>query len=157
MLTLEQVVEFYNRGGDFDNGADLDPDIQNLGLTPEEKQDLVAFLKGLTDERVRYDKAPFDHPQLLIPNGHPGDTTSVTNDSTGKATDILIEIPAVGSNGMSVPRPNFLETAAAANVTPAPQPTSNSNPLEGRITQEDCPAGSTLQFVAGGYACMAES
>ncbi|WP_292853319.1 cytochrome c peroxidase [Nostoc sp. NMS8] len=98
--TLEQVVDFYNRGGDF---GVLPP----LNLSPEEKQQLVAFLKGLTDERVRYDKAPFDHPQLFVPNGHPGDSTSVTNDGTGKATDSLLEIPAVGRNGGSA-SPNFL-------------------------------------------------
>ncbi|MEH2425594.1 MAG: cytochrome c peroxidase [Nostoc sp.] len=90
--TLEQVVDFYNRGGDF---GVLPP----LNLSPEEKQQLVAFLKGLTDERVRYEKAPFDHPQLFVPNGHPGNSTSVTNDGTGKATDSLLEIPAVGRNG----------------------------------------------------------
>ncbi|MEH1787403.1 cytochrome c peroxidase [Nostoc sp.] len=98
--TLEQVVDFYNRGGDF---GLLPP----LNLSPEEKQELVAFLKGLTDDRVRYQKAPFDHPQLFVPNGHPGDSTSVTNDGTGKATDSIIEIPAVGRNGDSG-TPNFL-------------------------------------------------
>ena len=107
-LTLEQVVEFYNRGGDFNNGAELDPDIQKLGLSEQDKSDLVAFLKGLTDERVRYDKAPFDHPQLFVTNGHPGDQMSVTNDGTGKATDQLMEIPAVGRKGLSSPLPNFL-------------------------------------------------
>lgn len=107
-LTLEQVVEFYNRGGDFNNGAELDPDIQTLGLSEQDKGDLVAFLKGLTDERVRHDKAPFDHPQLFVTNGHPGDQTSVTNDGTGKATEQLIEIPAVGRKGLSSPLPNFL-------------------------------------------------
>ncbi|MEH2055368.1 MAG: cytochrome c peroxidase [Nostoc sp.] len=98
--TLEQLVDFYNRGGDF---GLLPP----LNLSPEEKQELVAFLKGLTDERVRYNRAPFDHPQLFVPNGHPGDSTHVTDDGTGKATDSFLEIPAVGSNGGS-PRPNFL-------------------------------------------------
>lgn len=99
--TLEQVIDFYNRGG---NLGLLPP----LGLSPEEKQQLVAFLKGLTDERVRYEKAPFDHPQLFVPNGHPsGSSTAVINDGTGKATDSLLEIPAVGKNGGSG-TPNFL-------------------------------------------------
>ena len=99
--TLEQVVDFYNRGGDF---GVLPP----LKLSPEEKQQLVAFLKGLTDDRVRYEKAPFDHPQLFVPNGHPGNQRSVTDDGTGKATDSLLEIPAVGKYGGSS-RPNFLK------------------------------------------------
>ncbi|AVH64799.1 MULTISPECIES: cytochrome-c peroxidase [unclassified Nostoc] len=98
--TLEQVVDFYNRGGDF---GVLPP----LNLSPDEKQQLVAFLKGLTDDRVRYEKAPFDHPQLFVPNGHPGGPTSVINDGTGQATDELLEITAVGKNGGSG-TPNFL-------------------------------------------------
>ncbi|MEH2330076.1 cytochrome-c peroxidase [Nostoc sp.] len=98
--TLEQVVDFYNRGGDF---GVLPP----LNLSPEEKQELVAFLKGLTDDRVRYDKAPFDHPQLFIPDGHVGNSNSVVDDGTGKATDDTVEIPAVGRNGNSG-TPNFL-------------------------------------------------
>jgi len=108
-LTLKEVVEFYNRGGDFhkENIKNLDADIENLNLSDQDKDDLVAFMKALTDERVRYDKAPFDHPQLFIPNGHPGDENSVTNDGTGKATDALLEIPAVGRNGGSS-TPNFL-------------------------------------------------
>lgn len=109
-LTLRQVIDFYNRGGDFheQNINNLDPDIENLNLSEQDKNDLVEFLKALTDERVRSDKAPFDHPQLLIPNGHPGDTTSVTNDGTGQATDgTLLELPAVGRNG-GRGRANFL-------------------------------------------------
>ncbi|MEH2159835.1 MAG: cytochrome c peroxidase [Nostoc sp.] len=92
--TLEQVIDFYSRGGDF--GL-----LPVLNLSTDEKQQLVAFLKGLTDDRVRHEKAPFDHPQLFVPNGHPGSSTSVINDGSGKATDELLEIPAVGKNGGS--------------------------------------------------------
>ena len=57
----------------------------------------MAFLKTLTDERVRCEKAPFDHLQLFIPNGHPGDETSVTEDGvTGQSVDSFLELPAVG-------------------------------------------------------------
>jgi cytochrome c peroxidase len=109
-LTLRQVVEFYNRGGDFheQNINNLDADIKNLELTEEDKDALVAFLVSLTDERVRYQREPFDHPQLFIPVGHPGDSSSVTNDGTGQATDQLIEIPLVGKKG-GAPLPNFLD------------------------------------------------
>jgi cytochrome c peroxidase len=102
-LTLRQVVDFYNRGGDFRQEGVLRP----LGLSQTEKDDLVAFLKGLTDERVVTDKAPFDHPQLFIPNGHLGNSMFVVNDGTGKAADNVLEIPAVGKNG-GKGTPNFL-------------------------------------------------
>jgi cytochrome c peroxidase len=43
--TLDDVVEFYNRGGSAN--PNLDPVIRPLGLTKEETLDLVAFLKTL--------------------------------------------------------------------------------------------------------------
>jgi cytochrome c peroxidase len=72
--TLEGVVEFYTRGGDFhqQNLANMDAEIQGIGSlwrNPERKAALVAFLKALTDERVRYQMAPFDHPSIDVPNG----------------------------------------------------------------------------------------
>ena len=67
-LTLRQVVDFYNRGGDFDND-DKDSQVRPLGLSTAEKNALVAFLLTLTDERVRCERAPFDHPSIDIPNG----------------------------------------------------------------------------------------
>ena len=108
--TLEQVVEFYNRGGNFalNNIADLDADIQPLGLSVSEKSLLVSFLKSLTDERVRLHAAPFDHPQLTVTNGHPGDTSSTSSDSYGRALDNLLVVPAVGRYGYpgtAVPAP----------------------------------------------------
>lgn len=108
--TLREVVDFYDRGGDFheQNIADLDPDVTDLGLSEYDKEALVAFLKSLTDERVRYRKAPFDHPQLFLPNGHVGNESTVTNDGKGRATDEVIELPATGRDG-GVPLKNFLE------------------------------------------------
>jgi cytochrome c peroxidase len=46
--TLDDVVDFYNRGGA--KNPQLDGTIIPLGLTPEDKKDLVAFLKALTGE-----------------------------------------------------------------------------------------------------------
>jgi hypothetical protein len=62
---------------------------------------LVAFMKSLTDERVRKHAAPFDHPQLVVTNGHPGDTSSTSGDSYGRALDNLLLVPAVGRYGYS--------------------------------------------------------
>ncbi len=112
MLTLRQVIEFYSRGGDLAPVTALDgTPIEPLGipvLNEDEIDALVAFLEALTDERVLHRKAPFDHPQLFVPNGHPGDHNGVTDDGSGRAVDDLIEIPAVGANG-GPPLPGFLE------------------------------------------------
>jgi cytochrome c peroxidase len=102
--TLEQVVEFYDRGGDFhaENVADLDADIADLGLSAQQKADLVAFLRSLTDDRVRYDRAPFDHPSLDIPNGGTSGTVSRFLGAIGLLDD-RVELPVVGAGGSSVP------------------------------------------------------
>ncbi len=70
MATLKQVVQFYNRGGNFCqfNLNELNPSIKPLGLSSTQEQRLVDFLVSLTDDRVVYQKAPFDHPELRIPN-----------------------------------------------------------------------------------------
>ena len=108
--TLLEVVEFYNRGGDFheQNIDDLDPDIESLGLSESEKDDLVAFLMSLTDERVRSRCAPFDHPELFIPNGHFGNESTVYNDGEGRARDQMLRLPPTGRDG-GEPFPKFLE------------------------------------------------
>jgi cytochrome c peroxidase len=158
-LTLRQVVDFYNRGGDFaENNIDnLDADIHPLGLSEEEKTSLVAFLVSLTDERVRHERAPFDHPQLFVTNGHPGDQNAVTNDGSGQATTTVIQLPAVGANGTTVPQPNFLGVTSQLSpttITPQSPPASPTNPLDGSMTEEDCPPGSKLKSVKGGYMCV---
>ena len=44
--TLAEVVDHYDRGGD--DKSNLSPNIQPLGLSAQEKKDLVAFMKSLT-------------------------------------------------------------------------------------------------------------
>jgi hypothetical protein len=110
MGTLRQVVEFYNRGGNVSN-PELHPDISSIGLTSSEIDDLSLFLTSLTDDRVRYEKAPFDHPSLRVPNGHQGDANTVSSmkgkNNTIIAKDLLLDIPAVGKSGRAAPPQDF--------------------------------------------------
>lgn len=48
LATLEEVVEHYAKGGQ--GHPNTDPTIHPLALTSEDKADLVAFLRSLTDE-----------------------------------------------------------------------------------------------------------
>jgi cytochrome c peroxidase len=74
-LTLRQVIDFYVRGGDFPvtNSAHRDFNILNLNaeiqsdLSEEEKVALVDYLLEFTDDRVRFERAPFDRPQMILP------------------------------------------------------------------------------------------
>jgi cytochrome c peroxidase len=111
--TLHEAVELYSRGGNVAPVQEIDgTQIEPLGvptLSPEEIDAIVAFLESLTDERVLYRRAPFDHPQLFVPNGHPGDPTGVTDENgDGLADDRMVVIPAVGAEG-GTPLPGFLE------------------------------------------------
>jgi len=58
-------------------------------------------MKSLTDDRVKYRKAPFDHPQLYIPNGQFNDHVSADEDPNkpGQARDRVLMIEAVGRQG----------------------------------------------------------
>jgi cytochrome c peroxidase len=105
LRTLEEVVAFYSRGGDLEpllarDGLVIAP-LHVLNLTADEQVDLVAFLRALTDERVRFAAAPFDHPQLFVPDG-------ATADRRGGLRERWLEIPAVGAEG-GAPLRGFLE------------------------------------------------
>lgn len=64
--SLEAVVDFYNRGGDF-NGPNKAPQIRRLNLNQGERADLLAFLRRpLTDPRVAAGSAPFDAPTPYV-------------------------------------------------------------------------------------------
>ena len=115
--TLEQVIQFYDRGGDFreENIANVDPKMRDLNLTDEEKAELVAFLKALTDERVKYEKGPFDHPEIFVPNGSPVYGPKYLPRPipdrfvSGKAVDNIIHVPAVGRTGRRPARQPFMQ------------------------------------------------
>jgi cytochrome c peroxidase len=102
--TLEQVVEFYSRGGDFPS-ADVDSNLERAGFSADDSAAVVAFLKALTDERVRAQSAPFDHPSLTVPNG-----MVMVN---GVMTEQTLTIPATGASGGAA-LPKFCQNIGAA-------------------------------------------
>jgi cytochrome c peroxidase len=84
IATLEDVVEFYSRGGNYPN-AELSKDMTGgiIGVAAD-KANLVLFLKALTDPRVKNETAPFDHPELQIPiSGDPANPDMYTLFATG--------------------------------------------------------------------------
>ncbi|QSA99509.1 cytochrome-c peroxidase [Methylomonas sp. EFPC1] len=109
MATLEQAIEFYSRGGNFAYDSKQVTRVfpqPNLQLDAQNRADLIAFLKTLTDERVRYEKAPFDHPEIKIPHGHVGVEQTVSGGNPLGAVlgkDEFLTIDAVGAQGNSSP------------------------------------------------------
>jgi hypothetical protein len=136
-LTLRQVVDFYARGGDFPatnsqhrdfNLINLDIEVQS-NLTEVEKVALVDFLLEFTDERVRFERGPFDHPEVFVPldgaapeNGKDAaDVSPVPAHAGGRsaflaniANGMFRQVKAVGLAG----RPTTLNPADPGNTGP---------------------------------------
>ncbi len=126
-LTLRQVVDFYSRGGDFPitNGPHRDMMILNLktevqsNITEEEAVALVDFLLELTDDRVRFERAPFDRPEMFVPlDGAAPDNTFGRQGLAANSTDVagpnapFRHVPAVGAAGDASPLQNFLNISS---------------------------------------------
>jgi len=132
-MTLEDVVDFYTRGGNFpvDNINHLDFNmVQNNALAnPATMAQLVAFMKSLTDPRVKDQSAPFDHPELFIPNGDPNITDP----------DLLTRIPAKGADGTAALPSGF-------RIDPVATPTNKPSQLISGAKD----FGATVQVIANG-------
>lgn len=107
--TLNQVVAFYNRGGDFPGPA-VDPAVRPRGLGAQQQADLVAFLKRpLTDPRVTAELPPFDRPTLYSESTRvPQITGTGRVGSGGIMPQIKAISPPLGGN------PNFTVSVSGA-------------------------------------------
>ena len=106
-------------------------------LTPEHlKIALVKYLLSMTDRRVKFEMAPFDHPELFIPlDGTAPDNTFARqgfldiddNPLTGTpnvvpANPLFRHIAAVGAAGSPNPLPNFLGISSEPSADCVSQP-----------------------------------
>ncbi len=128
--TLEDVVEFYNRGGDFPNGNVIRP----LNLSAQQKADLVALLKRpLTDPRVAAETPPFDRPTLYTESTRVpvilGTGVSGSGGSVPQA--IAVEPPLVGNPSFTVALSGALGGAQATLVIDANDPGTSGIPASG--------------------------
>jgi hypothetical protein len=108
LKSLADVIEFYDDGGfllqDAVNNPDKHPAIKPLDMSGYDRLALEFFLLCLTDERVRLEQAPFDHPALPLVHGY-----------DNEFRERVFEAPHVGRRGWtddqgkpipaSIPRP----------------------------------------------------
>jgi cytochrome c peroxidase len=122
---LHQVLEFYRRAGNrrdasltelgatgddsgtglegeglipvagVDKGTNAGGTLNVLSIDDDQIDDIIEFLKALTDERVQCDQAPFDHPELPIPIGH----EPFDDNGDDRADDVMFSLPEVGAEG----------------------------------------------------------
>ena len=146
-LTLGQVVDFYLDGGDFPNTNAVHRDFNIMNLLTDDQalgnlpvgpgypnqadavKALIDFVLTLTDERVRNEQAPFDHPEIFVPLdgrapensfGRPGFVAGTTGDCLGVAGAgaCFRAIPAVGAAGTSTPVDGFLQVVVGDRNNP---------------------------------------
>ena len=128
--SLEEVVDFYNRGGDFD-APNIDRNrIRPLGLSAQQRADLVAFLRGaLTDPRVAAGSAPFDRPMLYTESTRVPALTGAGTPGTGGNVPSMtaVEPPVVGNPSFTVAVSNALGGAQAVLVVDGQDPGTGPN------------------------------
>lgn len=118
--TLEEVVEFYDRGGDFRDGPNFaNGIIRPLGLTEYDKAALVAFLKRpLTDLRVKNELPPFDRPKLFTESTRVPLVTGVGRAGSGSLVPEIAAVspPVVGNPNFTISVSKTLGNSAAVLV-----------------------------------------
>jgi hypothetical protein len=108
----------------YDAMPDTDHPVSPEFATPEDaKVALVKFLLSLTDPRVKYERAPFDHPEIFVPiDGKAPDNTfgrtSIPSRNGFVDRGKFIHVPAVGAGGSATPLPNFLGVSSLQRTDP---------------------------------------
>jgi cytochrome c peroxidase len=136
--TLEEVVEFYNRGGDFD-APNVNNLIRPLNLTGQQKSDLVAFLKRpLTDARVSAELPPFDRPTLYTESNRVPAIVGTGRAGTGGIVPKVtaIEPPILGNPSFTVGVSTAMGNAQAVLVVDSNDPGIGASiPATGSFTR----------------------
>jgi hypothetical protein len=124
-------------------------------FTEEQKEAIkiavIDFLLELTDERVAFERAPFDHPEVIVPLdgraaentfGRPGFLDRSTGDCNGVAGagPCFRVVPASGAAGIGTKLPNFLGIASGPRCSPKPGIGSPGNTAVGSIIPQCDPA-----------------
>ncbi len=136
--TLEEVVEFYNRGGDFDAPNIDHALIRPLGMTADQKAALVAFMKRpLNDARVTNELPPFDRPRLFTQtNRVPQITgTGVAGSGGNVPQAVAIEPPYIGNPSFTVAVSKGLGGANAVLAIRDTDPGTSSIPATGSFAR----------------------
>ena len=100
LATLSDVVEFYNRGGDFTSPNKDSNFVKPLKFGDQQKADLLAFLeRSLTDDRLLAEQGPlFDRPALYTESAR---LPVVGPDGSGVQVTV-IEPPVFGNPSFTV-------------------------------------------------------
>jgi cytochrome c peroxidase len=112
------------------------------------KNAIVKFLLALTDPRVKFERAPFDRPEIFVPID--GTAPENTAGRAGLLADARFRhLAAVGAAGNATPLPNFLAVSSVAG----PDVVDHFDSFTGNPVLVDStppPGGTTAASVGGG-------
>ncbi len=103
LATLEDVIDFYLRGGDFD-APNRDPLMIVRSATPEERQALLVYMRdALTDPRIAAELPPFDRPTLYSESARVPRIVGSGSGAPGNVPGIVANEPAhIGNRKFTV-------------------------------------------------------
>jgi len=95
------------------------PDGSLPEFTAAQKEEIIVsvvdFLLELTDERVAFERAPFDHPEIIVPIDGTAPENTAGRGALLSVPTLFRQVPAVGAGGIAAKLPNFL------NITSGPR------------------------------------
>ena len=164
--TLAEVVDFYDRGGDFD-APNKDNNIRPLNLTQGEKGALIAFLsRPLTDPRVSNETGVFSIPDLYAGSAQQPEigNDSVLDDDNNTPLAVAIE-PALAGNssftlglhGVDSGRSVFLAIDDSPIASGSGIPTASSVKMLFDVTTDSDGSISQAVAIPGGAAFSGKS
>ncbi|HET7843630.1 MAG TPA: cytochrome c peroxidase [Xanthomonadales bacterium] len=154
--TLEEVVAFYDRGGDFASPA-RDPLMRPLGLTAAERDALATFLRdALTDPRAASEAPPFDRPRLFSEGPRVPRVQGASRAGRDGRTPLLasLEPPLAGARDFTVTIAGGTPNARAVIVAGTRDPGLAAQPPVGDVANLalalDATGGATATLVLPG-------
>ena len=136
--TLNEVVGFYSRGGDF-TAPNKDPNVRPRNFNAGQIADLTAFLsRPLTDPRVRDELPPFDRPHLYTESTRVPIVSGTGRTGSGNFVPLVnaIEPPLAGNPNFTVGVSNALGNTSAILVIDTQDPGAGTTiPAAGALTR----------------------
>jgi len=110
---LPDTAFLYDEYPDSNHPITPEPAFASRAVALEDaKNSLVKFLLALTDPRVKFERAPFDKPEMFVPiDGLAGDNTMGPANVAGNPllnTAMFRRIPATGAGGLATGLPAFM-------------------------------------------------
>lgn len=152
LATLQDVIEFYNRGGDF-SAPNKAGQVRPRNWTTQQKAALLAFLsRPLSDPRVAAELPPFDRPRLYTESDHVPQILGTGRPGTGGLVPQLsaLEPPLRGNDNFTLVLSGALSAAQLQLVVDAQDPGLTETPPGGSFAelqaQVDAHGNASLQL-----------